>query len=59
VRPLPADFNLKRAFIAAMLEWIDAGWEIAQFSSKAGVFFCNKGVERRMIEVSPTNPRPD
>jgi hypothetical protein len=42
-----------------MLEWIDAGWEIAEFSSKAGVFFCNKGVERRMIEVSPTNPRPD
>jgi hypothetical protein len=45
VRPIPAGADLKRAFIAAMLEWIDAGWEIAEFSSRAGVFFCSKGVD--------------
>ena len=25
-RPLPPGTDLKRAFVAAMLEWIDAGW---------------------------------
>jgi len=56
--PLPADTNVKRVFIAAMLEWIDAGWEIAEFSSRAGVFFCTKGADRRQIEVTPTAPGP-
>jgi hypothetical protein len=58
VRSLPANADLKRQFITAMLEWIDAGWEIAEFSSRAGVFFCTKGVERRMIEISPTEQGP-
>jgi hypothetical protein len=57
-RPLPAGADLKRTFITAMLEWIDAGWEIAEFSSRAGVFFCTKGVERRLIEISPSGPQP-
>jgi hypothetical protein len=56
VRPLPAGANLKRAFIAAMLEWIDAGWDIAEFSSRVGVFFCSKGVERCQVEITPSNP---
>lgn len=58
VRELTPGANLKRVFIAAMLEWIDAGWEIAEFSSRAGVFFCTKGVNRRQIEVTPTEPAP-
>jgi len=29
VRPLPAGADLKRTFLKSMLEWIDAGWEIA------------------------------
>jgi hypothetical protein len=48
--------DLKRTFIVAMLEWIDAGWQIREFSSRTGAFFCSKGVERRMIEIAPTNP---
>jgi hypothetical protein len=38
-RPLPAGIDLKRAFVAAMLEWIDAGWDIAEFSLRSGVFY--------------------
>jgi predicted RNA polymerase sigma factor len=41
--PLPAGGDLKRAFVAAMFEWIDAGCAIAEFSSRSGVFFCNMG----------------
>jgi hypothetical protein len=59
VRPLSAGTDAKRVFVAAMLEWIDAGWKLSEFSSRTGVFFCNRGTERRMVEVSPTNPRPD
>ena len=55
-RMLAPGVNLKRAFVAAMLEWIDAGWELGEFSSTGGVFFCTKGVERRMVEISPSDP---
>jgi len=55
-RSLPAGTNLKRTFIAAMLEWIDAGWQIGEFSSRTGVFFCTKGVERRQIDIAPGYP---
>ena len=56
VRPLAPDANLKRAFVAAMLGWIDAGWELGEVSSTGSVFFCTKGVERRQVEISPTDP---
>lgn len=55
-RLLPPGADLKRVFVAAMLEWIDAGWQLGEFSSRTGVFFCNKGVERRQIEITPTDP---
>jgi hypothetical protein len=55
-RALPSGADLKRAFVAAMLEHIDAGWELGEFSSTAAVFFCTKGVERRMVEISPSDP---
>jgi hypothetical protein len=56
VRPLSPGANLKRAFVAAMLEWIDTGWHLGEFSSTGAVFFCTKGNERRMVEISPSDP---
>jgi hypothetical protein len=41
VRPLASRANLKGAFVAAMLEYIDAGWQLGEFCT-AGVFFCTK-----------------
>jgi hypothetical protein len=58
VRPLPAGADLKRAFVAAMLEWIDAGWKLSEFSSRTGVLFCTRGTARRMVEISPTDHGP-
>jgi hypothetical protein len=55
-RPLAPGANLKRAFVAAMLEHIDAGWELGEFSSLSSVFFCTKGNERRQVEISPSDP---
>jgi hypothetical protein len=57
-RKLPLGADLKRAFVAAILEHIDAGWQLGGFSSRSGTFFCDKGGERRMVEISPTNPGP-
>jgi hypothetical protein len=56
VRELPAGADLKRVFVAAILEWMDAGWKLKEFSSRTGVFFCDRGVDRRMVEITPTNP---
>ncbi|MGC2460346.1 MAG: hypothetical protein WA446_05105 [Steroidobacteraceae bacterium] len=32
--------DLKRALLAAMLDHIDAGWQLGEFSSTGGTFFC-------------------
>jgi hypothetical protein len=41
-----------------MLELIDAGWELGEFSSTGAVFFCTRGTERRMVNITPTAPSP-
>ena len=55
-RLLAAGTDLKKAFLAAMLEHIDAGWQLGEFSSRTGHFFCDKGNERRMVEISRSDP---
>jgi hypothetical protein len=55
-RLLSPGSNLKRAFVVAMLEHIDAGWQLGEFGSRVGVFFCTRGTERRMVSVTPTAP---
>jgi hypothetical protein len=40
------------AFVAAMLECIDAGWQLGEFSSMGGTFFCMRGTERRTSSES-------
>jgi hypothetical protein len=39
-----------------MLEHIDAGWQLGEFGSRVGVFFCARGTERRMVSITPTAP---
>jgi hypothetical protein len=53
---LPSGANLKRAFVAAMLEHIDAGWQLGEFGSRSGTFFCTRGTERRMVSITPGAP---
>jgi len=54
--PIPAGTDLKRLLIELMLRWIDAGWQIGEFSSGGGTFFCTRQNERRMVSISPTDP---
>jgi hypothetical protein len=56
-RELPSGADLKRAFVAAMLQWIDAGWNLGEFSSASASFFCDRSPERRMVSIDPTDPR--
>jgi hypothetical protein len=55
-RLLPPGSDLKRAFVAAMLECIDGGWKLGEFSSRGGTFFCNRSAERRMVCITPSDP---
>jgi hypothetical protein len=55
-RLLPPGSDLKRTFVAAMLEWMDAGWQLGEFSSTAGIFYCTRGSERRQIDITPSDP---
>jgi hypothetical protein len=55
-RRLADGCDLKRALVAAMLAHIDAGWRLGEFSSTGGTFFCTRGVERRMVSITPTDP---
>jgi hypothetical protein len=54
---LAPDTNLTRAFVASILEWIDDGWTIGEFSSTAACFFCWRGTERRRIAIEAFDPR--
>jgi hypothetical protein len=53
---IPAGRDLKRRFAVAMIEWMDAGWELGEFSSTGGTFFCAKGSERRMVGIQSSEP---
>jgi hypothetical protein len=54
---IPAGADLTRLFVATMLEWIDAGWQLGDFSSVAPTFFCTRAGERRMVTIQPIEPR--
>jgi len=59
VRQLPPGTHLKRAFLQAMLDYIDAGWEIAEFRSRTGVFFAQCATDRHQVDISPTDAEPN
>lgn len=56
-REIPREADLKRVFVGAMLEWMDAGWNLGEFSSVSGTFFCIRQAERRMVSIVPSDPR--
>jgi hypothetical protein len=55
-RALPAGVDLKRIFVAAMLERIDACWKIGEFGSRGGLFFCTRGAERCQVGIEAADP---
>lgn len=59
VRELAPGLDLKREFIQALIRCLDAGWSIAEFDSRTGVFFAQKGVERRQFEITPADDGRD
>jgi hypothetical protein len=40
----------------AEFEQIDSGWNLGEFVSRSGTFFCTRGAERRMVGITPTDP---
>jgi hypothetical protein len=56
VRALPAGSDLKRIFVAAMLERIDARWRLGEFSSRGGSVFFTRGAERCMVGIEAADP---
>jgi len=57
-RQLESTANLTRTLVAAMLEYIDTGWTLGEFSSSTAFLFCTKAGERRMVGISPSDPGP-
>ena len=55
-REIPRESDLRRVFVAAMLEWMDAGWRLGEFSSVSATFFCDRQSDRRMVSIVPTDP---
>jgi hypothetical protein len=55
-RELSLGADLKRTFVAAMLAFIDDGWALGEFSSTGAMFYCSRGNERRMVQITPTDP---
>jgi hypothetical protein len=55
-RLMPPGSDLKRVFVAAMLEWIDAACGSGSSPRLDGTFFCTTGAERRQIDITPSDP---
>ena len=55
-RTLPRGADLKRVLVTAMLERIDAGWRLGEFSSRGGSFFCTRGRERCQVGIEAADP---
>ena len=55
-RTIDGGTDLKRLFARALLEWIDAGWTVGEFSSCAGTFCCTRGIERRTVTIQSIDP---
>jgi hypothetical protein len=55
-RELPPGADLKRVFVEAILKWMDDGWKLKEFHSRTGHVLLRPGGERRMIDITPTNP---
>jgi hypothetical protein len=56
-RELATDIDLRRLFVASILEWMDGGWTIGEFSSASAAFFCARSTERRMVAIERIDPR--
>lgn len=57
VRRLEPGTDLIRVFLAAMLELLDAGWQIGEFSSTAAHVRYSRGVEQRMLAIEHVDPK--
>jgi hypothetical protein len=55
-RRLPDGCDLKRALMVAMLDHIDAGWQLGELSSRGGSVFFTRGAERCMVGIEVADP---
>jgi hypothetical protein len=58
-RPVAPGTDLKRLFVELLLQSINAGWEIGEFSSTSGTFFCTRYPERHMVSIVPSDPHEE
>lgn len=54
--PVPPGTDLKRLFVELLLKAMNEGWEVREFSSTSGTFFCNRHPDRQMVTISHTDP---
>ena len=59
MRRLEPGTDLVRAFLSAMLELIDTGWQLGEFASSSGAVRHERGTEKRMLAIEYAEPRLD
>jgi hypothetical protein len=58
-RTIEPGADLKRIFAATLIEFIDSGWTVTNFSSTSGAFFCTKEHDRRQVAIVQVKPGTD
>lgn len=48
--------DLRRRFAEVVAATYASGWEVEEFDSHSGHFFCRRGTERRYVAIQPTLP---
>lgn len=55
-RLLPPGTHLQREFVASIIEHIDGGWIVGEFSSRSAYYIASKPTERIQVEITPSDP---
>jgi hypothetical protein len=58
-RRLEPGTDLVRIFLTSMLELIDCGWHLGEFSSSSASVHCHRGIETRMLAIIAQDPEED
>ncbi|HTW74406.1 MAG TPA: hypothetical protein VMD56_05735 [Steroidobacteraceae bacterium] len=56
-RRLEPGADLVRAFLVAVIELLDAGWQVGEFSSAAALVRYRRGTEQRLLTIEELDPR--
>lgn len=55
-RMLPPDADLKGAMVTTLARYVNEGWNLEEYSWRSAMAFINRGKDRYMVQIQPSDP---